>query len=456
MSESHGDSRLIKTLNFNIGVLGHVDSGKTSLARALSSTASTAAFDKNPQSRERGITLDLGFSSFTVDLPEQLRSGQQQYDSLQFTLVDCPGHASLIRTIIGDHRPDDAGGGRGEGGADSDRRVSADRRADLPRMVVVLNKIDLLPPNKRQAAIEKMTKRLHKTLESTRVSCDCCGGQARGPEAPDTEEPQGVPELIELLKKQTYLPQRDPGGDLLMAVDHCFSIRGQGTVMTGTILQGSLAINDTVEIPALKVTKKIKSVQMFRKPVSGAMQGDRVAVGAGGGVHPGLLHTLHAAVISVRKIGYFKGSLATRAKFHITVGHETVMARVTFFGLPPSDAAAPPPSSSPPAPQLPGNTVHLRQGVLLPDDTSPPGDTTGPGPGPEPEQWALLEFERPVTCPSLCLVIGSKLDTDIHATRAAGLPGSSVTGFEDKNFAETLLPCLRIYKTKHRRGRWSG
>lgn len=101
MSES-ADSH-IKTLNFNVGVLGHVDSGKTSLARALSSTASTAAFDKNPQSRERGITLDLGFSSFTVDLPDHLREsvGQQQYDSLQFTLVDCPGHASLIRTIIG-------------------------------------------------------------------------------------------------------------------------------------------------------------------------------------------------------------------------------------------------------------------------------------------------------------------------------------------------------------------
>lgn len=62
--------------------------------------------------------------------------------------------------------------------------------------------------------------------------------------------------LCQLLKKQTYLPQRDPGGDLLMAVDHCFSIRGQGTVMTGTVLQGSLAINDTVEIPALKVCSK--------------------------------------------------------------------------------------------------------------------------------------------------------------------------------------------------------
>uniref|UniRef100_A0A3B3DT73 Tr-type G domain-containing protein n=1 Tax=Oryzias melastigma TaxID=30732 RepID=A0A3B3DT73_ORYME len=101
MSESP-DSRT-RTLNFNVGVLGHVDSGKTSLARALSSTASTAAFDKNPQSRERGITLDLGFSSFTVDCPDHLRDGGvlKPYDSLQFTLVDCPGHASLIRTIIG-------------------------------------------------------------------------------------------------------------------------------------------------------------------------------------------------------------------------------------------------------------------------------------------------------------------------------------------------------------------
>lgn len=100
-----GDSGT-KILNFNVGVLGHVDSGKTSLARALSSTASTAAFDKNPQSRERGITLDLGFSSFTVELPAHLReAGGHRYHSLQFTLVDCPGHASLIRTIIGGELP---------------------------------------------------------------------------------------------------------------------------------------------------------------------------------------------------------------------------------------------------------------------------------------------------------------------------------------------------------------
>nr|XP_019942365.1 PREDICTED: selenocysteine-specific elongation factor [Paralichthys olivaceus] len=468
MSESGGDSR-VNTLNFNVGVLGHVDSGKTSLARALSSTASTAAFDKNPQSRERGITLDLGFSSFTVDLPDQLRASGGQHDSLQFTLVDCPGHASLIRTIIGGAQIIDLM----MLVVDVVKGIQTQTAECLligeltcPRMVVVLNKIDLLPPNKRQSAIEKMTKRLHKTLESTRFKeCPVIAVAAKpgGPEAPDAEEPQGVPQLIELLKKQTYLPQRDPAGDLLMAVDHCFSIRGQGTVMTGTILQGSLAINDTVEIPALKVTKKIKSVQMFRKPVSGAMQGDRVGVCVtqfdpkllerGVVCTPGSLRTLYAAVISVRKIGYFKGSLATRAKFHITMGHETVMAKVTFFGLPPVEASDSSTDTKQP-PSLP-NSLETpftcdRQYFYQDEYVTSQGESSS---GPDPEQWALLEFERPVTCPPLCLVIGSKLDRDIHANACRlAFQGHLLQGFEDKSYAETALPHLHIYKTKHKEG----
>ncbi|KAM4582817.1 selenocysteine-specific elongation factor [Fundulus diaphanus] len=462
MTESP-DSRP-KTLNFNVGVLGHVDSGKTSLARALSSTASTAAFDKNPQSRERGITLDLGFSAFTVDCPVHLRDsgGQQPYDSLQFTLVDCPGHASLIRTIIGGAQIIDLM----MLVVDVVKGVQTQTAECLligeltcPRMVVVLNKVDLLPPNKRQSAIEKMTKRLHKTLESTRFKeCPVIAVAAKpgGPEAPETEEPQGVTELIELLKKQTYLPKRDPNGDLLMAVDHCFSIRGQGTVMTGTILQGSLAINDTVEIPVLKVTKKIKSVQMFRKPVSGAMQGDRVGVCVtqfdpkllerGLVCTPGSLRTLYAAIISARKIGYFKGSLATRAKFHITVGHETVMAKVTFFGLPPAETKPTPPEPS----SL--ETPFTFDGEYFYQDEYVAGQREGAS-GPDPEQWALLEFERPVTCPALCLVIGSKLDTDIHANACRlAFQGRLLHGFEDKSYCETALPRLRIYKTKHKEG----
>lgn len=90
----------MSVLNLNIGILGHVDSGKTSLAKILSSTSSTACFDKNPQSQERGITIDLGFSSLTVDFPKRSKL-PASYDKLQYTFVDCPGHASLIRTIIG-------------------------------------------------------------------------------------------------------------------------------------------------------------------------------------------------------------------------------------------------------------------------------------------------------------------------------------------------------------------
>ncbi|XP_045079779.1 selenocysteine-specific elongation factor-like isoform X2 [Coregonus clupeaformis] len=469
-----------KTLNFNVGVLGHVDSGKTSLARALSSTASTAAFDKNPQSRERGITLDLGFSSFTVDLPEQLRedSGGYGYDNLQFTLVDCPGHASLIRTIIGGAQIIDLM----MLVVDVVKGIQTQTAECLligeltcPHMVVILNKTDLLPPNKRQTVIDKMTKRLHKTLENTRFK-DCpviaLAAKPGGPEAPESEEPHGVPELIELLKSQTYLPHRDPGGALLMAVDHCFSIRGQGTVMTGTILQGALAVNDTVEIPALKVTKKVKSVQMFRRPVERAMQGDRVGVCVtqfdpkllerGVVCTPGSLHTLHAALISVRKIGYFKGSLATRAKFHITVGHETVMARVTFFGLPPGETH----QTSTTDPQLPPSDPHAPEPDPRPLDTPFSfdreyfhqdeyviGQREAGGLGQDPEQWALLEFERPVTCPTLCLVIGSKLDTDIHANACRlAFQGRLLEGFEEKSYSETTLPRLHIYKTKYKEG----
>lgn len=211
------------------------------------------------------------------------------------------------------------------------------------------------------------------------------------------------------------------------------------------------------------MTKKIKSVQMFRKPVSGAMQGDRVGVCVtqfdpkllerGAVCTPGSLRTLHAAVISARKIGYFKGSLATRAKFHITVGHETVMAKVTFFGLPPADAAEPPSDSKPPPSQpcsLETPFTFDREYYYQDEYCMGQGQA---GSGPDPEQWALLEFERPVTCPSFCLVIGSKLDTDVHANACRlAFHGRLLQGFEDKGYTETALPRLHIYKMKHKEG----
>ena len=152
------DSSKKRVLNFNVGVLGHVDSGKTSLAKSLSTIASTASFDKNPQSRERGITLDLGFSSFQVPLPGHL-TASEPYDMLQFTLVDCPGHASLIKTIIGGAQIIDmmllvVDAVKGVQTQTAECLVIGEILCE--KMVVALNKIDLLKVEKRSALIEKV------------------------------------------------------------------------------------------------------------------------------------------------------------------------------------------------------------------------------------------------------------------------------------------------------------
>uniref|UniRef100_A0A2K6P5Q0 Tr-type G domain-containing protein n=1 Tax=Rhinopithecus roxellana TaxID=61622 RepID=A0A2K6P5Q0_RHIRO len=252
-----------RRVNVNVGVLGHIDSGKTALARALSTTASTAAFDKQPQSRERGITLDLGFSCFSVPLPAEPEPGEPL---LQVTLVDCPGHASLIRTIIGGAQIIDLmmlviDVTKGMQTQSAECLVIG--QIACQKLVVVLNKIDLLAEGKRQAAVDKMTKKMQKTLENTKfrgAPIIPVAAKPGGPEAPETEAPQGIPELIELLTSQISIPMRDPSGPFLMSVDHCFSIKGQGTVMTGTILSGSISLGDSVEIPALKVSLTLSSL----------------------------------------------------------------------------------------------------------------------------------------------------------------------------------------------------
>ncbi|XP_036767442.2 selenocysteine-specific elongation factor isoform X1 [Manis pentadactyla] len=472
-----------RRVNVNVGVLGHIDSGKTALARALSTTASTAAFDKQPQSRERGITLDLGFSCFSVPLPERLRSALPASPEapeaepggplLQVTLVDCPGHASLIRTIIGGAQIIDLmmlviDVTKGMQTQSAECLVIG--QIACQKLVVVLNKTDLLAEGKRQAVIDKMTKKMEKTLENTKfrgAPIIPVAAKPGGPEAPETEAPQGISELIELLTSQISIPARDPSGPFLMSVDHCFSIKGQGTVMTGTILSGSISLGDSVEIPALKVVKKVKSMQMFHMPVTSAMQGDRLGICVtqfdpkllerGLVCAPESLHTVHAALISVEKIPYFRGPLQTKAKFHITVGHETVMGRLMFFSPAPDCFDLEPVLDS-----FDFSREYLFQEQYLCRDLAPAVTDSGeankkeaqaPGGRCPRQQWALMEFEKPVTCPRLCLVIGSRLDTDIHAnTCRLAFHGVLLHGLEDKNYTESFLPRLKLYKLKHKQG----
>lgn len=246
-------------------------------------------------------------------------------------------------------------------------------------------------------------------------------------------------------------------GNLLFAVDHCFSIRGQGTVMTGTVLSGTVQINETVEIPSLKVTKKVKSMQMFKQPIKCAYQGDRVGVCVtqfdpkllerGIVCTPGSVPAVFGGIVSGKRIPYYKGAITSKSKFHITVGHETVMGKIQIFG----------------ALEAVGNegfsfeNEYVHQEELLDlakvkAEAINQGDEVTDTSIPE-QQWLLIEFEKPVICPEHSLVIGSRLDTDIqlNVCRIA-FHGKLLAPLVDKNYAETFLPQLKVYKTKYKQG----
>lgn len=156
---------------------------------------------------------------------------------------------------------------------------------------------------------------------------------------------------------------------------------------------------------------------------------------------PGALPTIYGGIISVEKIGYYKGLVNSKAKFHITSGHETVMGKVSFFGLYEQDSA--------------GNNYefdfdkdYVYQEELFRKSSS------GEGEDPHPvKQFAVIEYERPVTCPERCLVIGSKLDTDIHANMCRlAFHGRLLVGFQDSQYQQAVLPKVRVHKTKVREG----
>jgi selenocysteine-specific elongation factor len=364
-------------LNINVGILGHVDSGKTSLVKALSTSLSTAALDKNPQSQVRGITLDLGFSSFTLPMPEHLIEEQKndinnndKFECLQFTLVDCPGHASLIRTIIGGAQIIDMmvlviDANKGIQTQTAECIVIGEITTD--KLIIVLNKIDSLPEEDRDNRIEKMTNRIRKIFASTKfanapiiATAAAVGGEKvasvgaataseksiRGGSKSNSglqkQQTVGVDTLVNLIHSSAKIPKRNTEGSLYFAIDHCFHIKGHGTVLTGTVLNGSLSINSLIEIPDLQIQRKVKSMQMFRKSVKSAKQGDRVGICVtsvdaktierGIAATPGSIPLLSNVICMVKKVRFFKGICKTNDRFHVSVGHTTITATALFYG----------------------------------------------------------------------------------------------------------------------------
>lgn len=485
--ENNTADKAARLFNLNVGVLGHVDSGKTSLVAALSTHLSTAALDKHPQSKERGITLDLGFSSFTVDqLPPQIQQ-QGSFTGLQVTLVDCPGHASLIRTIIGGAQIIDMmllviDVTKGIQAQTAECIVLGEIATD--RIIVILSKIDLLPEPGRPKLIAKAQKLVKATFQATRFAgCTILPASVKPGEGEEQARGQGMDAIVAEIMRLVPSKPWQPGGAFLFAVDHCFSIRGQGTVLTGTVLQGGAKVGEVIELPELRLQKKVKSMQMFRRPVQSCAQGDRVgicvtkldatSIERGLACTPASIPTFSSAIAAVEKIRFHVGELKTRMKLHVTVGHSTVMATAMFFGLPDSPGA--PSSLSAIAMRIGRLSVkddvhsfdfaqeYLHQNYLYGLEGRPVASEQSRSPshgqssqtgstarhyGP---QWALLEFSQPITAPKDALVIGSRLDADAgFKTCRLALYGRIVSLIDSSVPAD--LAKLKIYKTKQKNG----
>ncbi|CAE7379315.1 Eefsec [Symbiodinium natans] len=180
------------------------------------------------------------------------------------------------------------------------------------------------------------------------------------PAAQDGSEALGASDLMEVIKTNLSLPQRDSSGPFMFAYDHAFAIKGQGTVLTGTVLSGAVKPQMGIVVPQLGEAgkgKKVRSLQMFRQPVQEAIQGDRVAMCVAAldakelerGIVLGEkfpVPMVDAAVCAVDKINYFKSTVLTKSKFHVTMGHQTVMATAHFFCPFPGAAGATPSAPS--------------------------------------------------------------------------------------------------------------
>ncbi|KEG14139.1 selenocysteine-tRNA-specific elongation factor [Trypanosoma grayi] len=365
--------------NINIGILGHVDSGKTSLAKVLSSTASTAAFDKSPESRRRGITLDLGFSACCISTatvaPPLHAAGVEQ---VQCTFVDCPGHASLIRTILGGAQIIDimilvVDASKGIQTQTAECLVIGE--VLCKPLVVVINKIDAVQganPAEKRASLDKLRKRLQKTFGQTRwpsVPMVEVAAAPRGDtlETAAVEEGNGpkpinvenvisaVLELVDVAAVKEQLEAPLHSEEFVMMFDHCFALKGQGTVFTGTVLRGQVNVGDSVLLPELQVVKKVKGLQVFHKPVQFARRGDRVGLCvvqfSSEGIERGLLcnaqskrgepllESASVMIAEVNRVRFHQLPCDSHTKFHVTIGHATVMATMKYFSRPTALAA---------------------------------------------------------------------------------------------------------------------
>ena len=267
----------------NIGTIGHVDHGKTTLTAAITKTLAAKGLadfqpfediDKAPEEKERGITINTAHVEY-------------QTETRHYAHVDCPGHADYVKNMI-------TGAAQMDGAilvvsaADGPmiqtrEHILLSHQVNVPAMVVFMNKCDMVDDAELLALVELEVRELLSQYEYDGDEVPIIRGSglnALESDDPDSEECKAIWELMEAVDNHVPMPERDVDRDFLMPVEDVFTITGRGTVGTGRVERGIININEEIEIIGLKDTQKsvVTGVEMFRKLLDQGQAGDNVGL----------------------------------------------------------------------------------------------------------------------------------------------------------------------------------
>ena len=264
----------------NIGTIGHVDHGKTTLtaaitnvlaAKGLAQAKDYGAIDAAPEERERGITINTAHVEYETA-------------NRHYAHVDCPGHADYVKNMI-------TGAAQMDGGilviaatdgpmAQTREHILLARQVGVPRLVVFLNKCDMVDDEEFIDLVEMEVRELLSEYEFPGDDIPVVRGSALKALEGDPKWVAKVEELMEIVDDYIPTPERDNMKPFLMPVEDVFTITGRGTVATGRVERGQVKLNDQVEIVGIKETKStvVTGVEMFRKLLDYAEAGDNIGV----------------------------------------------------------------------------------------------------------------------------------------------------------------------------------
>ena len=266
----------------NVGTIGHVDHGKTTLTSAitmylskkgLADARSFDSIDNAPEEKERGITIATAHVEYETE-------------ARHYAHVDCPGHADYIKNMITGAAQMDGGilvVSAADGPMPQTREhVLLARQVNVPSIVVYLNKTDLVDDPELIELVELELRELLSKYEFPGDDIPIIKGSAldalNNPE--DAEKTKSIQELLDAVDSYIPIPEREIDKDFLMPVEDVFSITGRGTVGTGRIERGVVKVGDEMELVGLGADKKaaITGVEMFRKLLDRGEAGDNVGL----------------------------------------------------------------------------------------------------------------------------------------------------------------------------------